>query len=99
MPKSSILNKLAGCPQQSAEVQEGTTHDYPGGAVEPTKDNGGCGNDYCADCRIDEEHLLLVRAKIICLSENDDIYDHVEQQESEGKRVEETLGEPKMMHI
>lgn len=80
VPKSSVLSKFVGRPQQSNPVEEAGTDHYPGGAVPPSKDESANRDRYGADERIDKEYLPFVRTKIIGFSKDDDICDHVKQQ-------------------
>ena len=87
MPESSVLTELVGRPHQSAPIEEAGADNYPGGAAPPSEDEGAYRDNYCTDDRIDEEYFLLMRPKIIGLGKDDDICQHVKQQDPERKRV------------
>ena len=87
MPNSSVLSEFVRRPHQSAPIEKAGADHYPCGAVAPSKDEGTDRDSYSADERIDEEYLVLVCTKIVGLCRDNDIYDHVKQQNPERKRV------------
>lgn len=65
MPESPVLSEFVRRPHQSDPIEEAGADHYPQGAVAPSKDDGAYRDSYCADDRVDEEYLLLMRTKII----------------------------------
>src|ERR1700733_2843143 len=79
VPKPSVLLEFVRRPHESAQIDETAADHYSLGAVVPSKDEGAHRDSCCADKRINEEYLSLMCTKIIRLSKNDDIYDHVNE--------------------
>ena len=88
MPNSSVFSEFVRRPHQSDPIEEAGADHYPCGAVTPSKDEGTDRDSYSSDQRVDEEYLLLMRPKIIGFRRDDDVYNHVKQQNPERKRVE-----------
>ena len=83
MPEPAVLSKFVGRPEQAAEIEEAGADDDASGAVSPSENEGAYGHCDSAYQRIEQKHFLLVGAKIVGLGGDDDIHDHIKQQNSQ----------------
>jgi len=99
MPERSVFLEFIRRPDEAAEIENAAADNDPCSAVVAADDEGAQRNGHGSDERIEEKYFLLVCSQIIRLSKDNDIHDHVNQQNPERSGRKQALGKPKVLQI
>ena len=99
MPKLPVFLKFVSRPNQSSQVEKTATPHNSGCAVVPSKDERACSHGGSADHGIDKEYLLLVCSQIVRFRNDNDIYNHIQQQNAERNWIKQAMSETETSYI
>src|SRR5215831_6395162 len=99
MPEPPIFAEFLCCPRECTKIEDTASESDSRGTVASPEYEGAQGNSDRPNERVEEKHLLLVRAKVIGFGENDDIDDHVDHQNSERTGGKQALSKAEVVPI